>query len=117
LDAGVPLSQLGENRQAVHFADFFPAFSVIHIGHRGSLWVQRVQSPGQLSEERMERYNFAEDFGAPEWDVFDDQGRYLGVVAMPVRFQPRLFRDDKIYGVQRDELDVQYVVRFRVVEG
>ena len=37
----------------------------------------------------------------------DPEGKYLGVVAMPARFQPRLFHADKTYGVWRDELDVQ----------
>ncbi|MBI4543404.1 MAG: hypothetical protein HY705_10265 [Gemmatimonadetes bacterium] len=41
--------------------------------------------------------------------------RYLGVVEMPLRFQPMRFVGWQIYGVQRDELDVQYVVRVRIV--
>jgi len=115
LDAGVPPSRLPENRSRVHFAEFFPAFSSFHIGVDGSLWVQPVQSPGDLSEDDMARYNFAEDFGASGWEVFDAEGRFLGIVEMPPRFQPRTFRDDMIYGVWRDDLDVQYVLRLRVV--
>ena len=49
--------------------------------------------------------------------MFDNEGRFLGVVSMPRRFQPVLFVDDKIYGIQRDELDVQYVVRLGIVKG
>jgi hypothetical protein len=81
------------------------------------LWVQPVQAPGLLSDEEIELYNFIEDFGSYDWDVFDGEGRYLGVVPMPPRFTPRVFLGDKIYGVQRDEVDVQYVVRVRVVGG
>jgi hypothetical protein len=33
---------------------------------------------------------------------------------MPLRFQPVQFRGDEIYGVQRDELDVQYIVKLVV---
>ena len=36
---------------------------------------------------------------------------------MPPPFQPRLFHEDEIYGVWRDELDVQYVVRLHVSRG
>ena len=115
LDAGVPPARLPANHSRIRFAEFFPAFSYFHIGIDGSLWVQPVQSPGSLSEEDMARYNFAEDFGAPGWEVFDAEGRFLGVVEMPHRFQPRMFRGDRIYGVWRDELDVQYVLRLRVV--
>ncbi|MFV1986220.1 MAG: hypothetical protein ACC682_03010, partial [Gemmatimonadota bacterium] len=117
LDAGASPSRLARNRDGVGFAEFFPAFSTFHAGPRGSLWVQPVQSPADLTDEEIERYNFIEDFGGPAWDVFDADGRFLGVVDMPPRFQPRLFVGDRIYGVWRDELDVQYVVRLRVVTG
>ena len=114
LDAGVPPSMLEANHQRISFAEFLPAFASFQIGYGGSLWVQPVRSPATLSEEEIERYNFVEDFGASDWDVFDRAGRYLGVVNMPPRFQPRLFHEAVIYGVWRDELDVQYVVRLHV---
>jgi hypothetical protein len=116
LDAGVPPSRLSQNHGAVHFAEFLPAFAVFHIGYRGSIWVQPVQAPGLLPDEEIERYNFIEDFGGSDWDVFDSEGRYLGAVAMPPRFTPRTFLGDRIYGVARDELDVQSVVRLRIME-
>ena len=59
--------------------------------------------------------NFIEDFGARDWDVFGRDGRLLGVVQMPARFQPRLFVGDAIYGVLRDEFDVQSIARLRVI--
>jgi hypothetical protein len=33
---------------------------------------------------------------------------------MPLRFQPLLVVGSRIYGVLRDELDVQHVVRLRI---
>ncbi len=114
-DAGVPPSVLPQLRSMVHFGEFFPAFSAIQLGPNGTCWVQHIQSAADLSEEELEAFNLIEDAGAPEWDVFDAEGRYLGIVTMPRRFQPRVFQDDKIYGVWRDELDVQYVVRLRIV--
>ena len=63
----------------------------------------------------METFNFVEDIGAKDWDVFDAEGRFLGVVTMPPRFSPRSIVGDKIYGVFRDDLDVQYAVRMRIV--
>ncbi len=95
-----------------HIADFFPAFQDLVVGPMGSLWAQHVQPVSELSEEEDFDLN---DMGAPEWDVFDSEGRFLGVVAMPHRFKRMVFRGDKIYGVWRDELDVQYVVRLRIV--
>ena len=117
LAAGVPPSRLEANHRRVTFAEVFPAFSVFHVGYQGSLWVQPVRAPGDLTDAEIERYNFLEDFGASEWDVFDRTGRFLGQVEMPPRFQPRLFLNDAIYGVARDEFDVQYVVRLRIGGG
>ena len=111
---GATPERLRENRLRVSFAETFPTFSAVHEGHLGTIWVQRVQAPGDLTDEQISLYNFIEDFGAPDWDVFDAKGRFLGVVRMPPRFQPRLFVGDAIYGVQRDELDVQYVARLKV---
>jgi hypothetical protein len=112
---GASPQRLRENRRRVSFAETFPAFSAIHQGHLGTIWVQRVQAPGDLTDEQIDRYNFIEDWGAPDWDVFDVEGRFLGAVAMPPGFQPRLFVGDAIYGVQRDDFDVQHILRVRVV--
>jgi hypothetical protein len=117
IDAGVPPARIEQNHSLVHFAEFFPAYFFFQEGHEGTLWVQPVRPPGELSEEDMARYNFTEDFGASSWDVFDREGRFLGVVEMPARFQPRIFVEDRIYGVWRDDLDVQYVLRFGIVGG
>lgn len=95
--------------------DVFPAFQAIMSGPAGTVWVQHVQPPSELSEKEFAVWNVREDWGAPEWDVFDARGRFLGIVTMPRRFTPRIFRGDKIYGVWRDELDVQHVLRLRIV--
>ena len=59
------------------------------------------------------------DKGAIEaWDVFDADGVYRGVVVPPVPIEPRpfpVFGTGTITGVTRGALDVEYVVRLRVV--
>jgi hypothetical protein len=54
------------------------------------------------------------------FDVFEPDGRYLGRVDAPEGFsvfpQP-IFRGDRIWAVLRDELDVAYVVRYRISAG
>jgi hypothetical protein len=107
-----PREVLDRMWSGTNIADFFPAFQDLAVGTKGSLWVQHVQTVSELGEE--EDFDL-DDMGAPEWDVFDSEGRFLGVVAMPHRFKPMVFRGDKIYGVWRDEFDVQYVVRLRIV--
>lgn len=72
----------------------------------GHIWVARTAAAG-------------EDAGGL-WDVFDPEGRYLGELALPFNLSlgplPRI-RDDILLGVVRDEMDVPYVVRARVVRS
>jgi hypothetical protein len=105
-----------QTRRSVSFAEFFPAFVSMSIGPNGSIWVQHLRPPAQVTEEELETYDMTQDIGSRDWDVFDPDGRYLGVVTMPPRFTPRRIVEGKIYGVWRDDLDVQYVTRLRIVE-
>jgi hypothetical protein len=104
-------------RESVRFADFFPAFVGMAVGPNGSIWVQHLRPPAEVSEEELETYDMTQDIGSRDWDVFDPDGRYLGVVTMPPRFTPRTILGGKVYGVWRDDLDVQYVMRLRIVGG
>ncbi len=112
-------------REIVHFASHYPAFARILLGPEGSMWVQHIPGPSELTDEERASWNFMdvltgvswnliEDVGARDWDVFDSGGRFLGTVNMPLRFAPRTIRGDRIYGVMRDELEVQYAVRLRI---
>lgn len=114
-DAGVPAEAIAQLKTAINFGEYYPAFAGMRAGPEGTVWVQHAQAPSQLSDEEYEAYNPLEDAGGPDWDVFDGAGRYLGIVTLPARFAPRLIIGNKIYGVWRDELDVQYVMRMRVV--
>jgi hypothetical protein len=114
-DAGVPAEAVQTLRNGVQFGEHFPAFATIIAGPVGTIWVQHIQTASGLSEDEYESFNPIEDTGAPDWDVFDAAGRYLGVVTMPRRFSPRIIRGEQIYGVWRDDLDVQYVTRLRVM--
>jgi hypothetical protein len=116
LDQGAPpqlATQLVDTR--LHFAPNYPAFAQMLEGPFGTILVQLIEPISSLSEEERESFDFASGSMASRyWDVFDDQGRYLGQLTMPLRFQPVEFRDNEIYGIQRDELDVQYVVKLAV---
>ncbi len=106
--------QLWDN---MDFAEFLPAILTVAAGSMGTIWVQHWRPYSEFSVEELAsvREGHYEDLGAPEWDVFDAEGRFLGVVTMPGRFAPSLFRGDKIYGVWHDEFNVGYVVRLRIV--
>jgi hypothetical protein len=113
-EAGVPPQAIGQLRSAIKFADNFPAYLQFLSGPQNTVWVQDILAPSALSADAQEFFNPQQDLGSSEFDVFDAEGRYLGMVTMPDRFTPMRFIDDMVYGVWRDELDVQYVVRLRI---
>jgi hypothetical protein len=82
-----------------------PVVRGFFMGDDGGIWVEREPE--------------GDETGAL-YDVFDPEGRYLGEVTLPFAVEltppPRL-RDAFLHGVIRDELDVQYAVRYRIVKG
>jgi hypothetical protein len=107
--------------EMVGFAESYPAYARILLGPGNSVWAQHVPSPSELSDEDRISWNFMdvltgvswnliEDIGAQDWDVFDSEGRFLGVVTMPLRFTPHAIVGDKIYGVSRDGYPVTILV-------
>lgn len=79
-----------------------PALSRFFADEVGYLWVEPALPHGR--EEDL-------------YDVFDPEGRYLGRIGVPVRLDPSprpIIAEDRIYGVHRDELDVEHVVVIRL---
>ena len=101
--------------------DVKPSYRDIYPGEDGTIWV-RVSAPGFRREDP--DYDPTDPLALPdEWhepvvfDVFDDQGRFLGPVTTPEGFSvspPPLFTREWVLATTRDEYDVQSVVRFRV---
>jgi len=109
---GVPASAVERVIARFQFADTYPAFATLTHGPRGSVWVQRIRSGDELSDEG----DFdPQDLGSDTWDIFDSEGRYLGEVSFPGKYQPIKVIGDRIYGIARDELDVQSMKVYRVV--
>jgi len=53
------------------------------------------------------------------FDIFDPEGRYLGPVRLPFplsSYPPPVIRDGVVIGVTRDELEVPYVIRARILK-
>lgn len=112
--AGAPPEAWQMLQQTVHFADEFPAFAQFLAGPNGSLWVQHLVIPSRLSDAELEDFNPQTGLGSPRWDVFDGRGRFLGSLNMPDKYQPVRFIGDRIYGIWRDDLDVQYLLQLRI---
>ncbi len=110
--AGMPPEARQMMASALRFARHYPAYANLLGGPDGTIWVQHVQTPETIKE--MGGTFDIQDIGGPRWDVFDGDGRFLGSVDMPLRFTPMLFDGDRVYGVLRDDLDVQHVARLHL---
>jgi hypothetical protein len=104
--------------------DAKPAFRDLAVGEDGRIWVQlsqpgyawRSDAEARAEEERTKQpqTRYRERIG---FDVFEPDGRYLGVVLTPEEFRTYpapVMRGDTVWAVTRDSLDVQRVVRYRV---
>ena len=103
-----------------------PPFRGIATGVDGRIWVM-VHQPGQrVPDEELVEADDPDARPASRWrepvayDVFEADGSYVGRVRAPDGFStyPRpVFRGDTVWAIVRDELDVQYLKRFRVARS
>jgi hypothetical protein len=96
-----------------------PAFQDLAVGADGRLWV-RLHQPGYLAEQAdPEDPGAVDEWAEPVvWDVFEPDGIYLGQVRAPEGFRTHpepVFGTDHVWAITTDDLDVQYLTRFRIV--
>ncbi|MEX0892817.1 MAG: 6-bladed beta-propeller [Gemmatimonadota bacterium] len=109
---GIPAEAMEPMLSAMQFAENYPTMATVLAGPGGMVWAQRIRTARDFEEAGVE---FDPNrIGSPVWDVFDGEGRYLGTVEVPEGFQAHGWKNDRLYGVLRDDLDVLYVVRLRV---
>jgi hypothetical protein len=111
LDQGVSPAAAQTMTARMRIAETFPALAAVHVAPGGAVWVQRVRVP---SDPEGEGPLDPMDLGAPDWDVFDGAGLWLGTVRLPDGFTLMSLGDHILHGVVRDDLDVQRVVRIRL---
>lgn len=113
LDQGAPPPAVDQMLQGASFAEHYPAMGQIVLGPEGTIWAQQIRTAADATD--LEGGFNPQDMGSDRWEVFDAEGRYLGVLQFPVRFMPLLVEENAFWGVQRDALDVQSVVRYRLI--
>jgi hypothetical protein len=103
-----------------------PLFKNILVGADGRIWLERHTRAEKIdpTKETVRAVCSADRRNSPPpsiswrepivWDVFEEDGDYLGAVAVPPRTELRAARGDTVWAVQRGDSDEEYVVRFRV---
>lgn len=104
-----------------------PAFRDLMMDKDGRLWVHLYAPAERIPSDEIERADPGSNAAPPvEWrepvrfDVFDVDGSYQGQLEAPRGFAPSpppAIEGDRVWAVVRDELDVPYVVRFRIASS
>ncbi|MFV1987002.1 MAG: 6-bladed beta-propeller [Gemmatimonadota bacterium] len=85
-------------RETMVIPDHAPAVDRVLIGHDGSTWLALADRDPETTR----------------WLVLDPNGDVHGRVTLPHDFRPLWAMVDVVWGMDRDELDIPYIVRFDV---
>ncbi len=88
-----------EDMSKAEWPAYWPAYGRVLAAVDGSLWV------GEAG---------ADDARRQRWDVIAPEGRHLGSVTTPARFQPMDVGADYVAGLWHDDLDVTYLRVYRL---
>ena len=103
--AGGNAASEAEIREAMYRPSHLPAVSRLIGARDGTVWVQRFDPVEVGGGGRM-----------IEWWVLDDEGIPLGRALTPVELDVRVIAGGTVWGIERDELGVEYIIRHRVVK-
>jgi hypothetical protein len=99
-----PPPRPAEIERALRSGDRIPAHlppvTAAASGADGSIWVRREETLGQTAR----------------WDVLDRNGELQATLELPRRVTVETVSGDVMVGVELDELDVPYVVRYRIMK-
>jgi hypothetical protein len=87
-------------RESLYLPEYHPPVSSLVIGADGQLWLR------------------AEELGEPvsKWRILSADRDPVGVVELPSGFAMLYARGMQVWGSEYDELDVPYIVRYRITE-
>jgi len=113
--AGAPPERKEQIRRSIKFEDNYPYYRRFMNGPRGTLWLRRVLPIRDMTPEQVEALTFSASVRpAAGYDVFDRQGRYLGIVEVPHEMPFGLLDGERMFGIVRDELEVEYLRIYRI---
>ena len=91
-------------REAMYRPSYLPAVSRLIGAADGTIWLRRFDPVDVAGGER-----------AIEWWVLDSDGSPLARARTHVGLEVKLITEDMVWGIERDELDVEYIVRHRLI--
>lgn len=99
-----------EYLEAIPKAERFPAFADLVSDSNGQIWVGVYPGPlGIQMNQRMLRV------ATRRWLVFDPDGVVSATVSTPAGFEPHAVREGVVWGVYRDDLEVESVRAYRIL--
>ncbi len=123
----VPLDRAAAIKATLRFESTYPAYRRFICGPATTVLVQHVRPVRDLTGDERKQLPVGPGGlpGTLEWDVFDSEGRYLGTAAFPGTDWVAGWRNAKffhdaatgawyMYSVWSDELDVEYVLAWRI---
>jgi hypothetical protein len=91
-----------------------PPFRGIDVGRDGRIWVRRNTQPIPIAVDVVDSPDIPPSVPWAQpflFDVFEEDGSYLGEVRFPDQVQPFVFGSGHVWGVRRGDLGEDYVVK------
>ena len=100
-DPGLALGDVERRyREALYAPAYLPPVTNVVVAHDGSVWLALPEAP---------------DDAAVGWWILDAEGEPAGRAVTPAGLTVHVITGDAIWGVETDELDVGYIVRYRLI--
>ena len=93
-------------RDAMYKPDHVPPVDLFTTDASGNLWLRRFDPVESGGGEML-----------AEWWVFDPMGAPLGRALLPTGLRVMHITDEHVWGTELDELDVDFIVRYRLEKG
>ena len=95
-----------EIRDALYRPSHLPAVGGMLVAEDDNIWLSRFDP---FESDTGEQFS--------EWWILDAEGAPLGRALTPSGLRLVHVGNDVVWGIERDELDVEYIVRYRLVKG
>ena len=103
---GLTIGALEEDiRSAIYAPAYLPAVAELAVARNGNIWLRRFDPVESETGEQMN-----------EWWALDSAGSPMARAHTPAGLRVMLIGDEVVWGVESDEMDLDYIVRYRLVK-